>query len=493
MSKYNKSYMKKINKTISELPKYIQKEFKYAIETKPECKEVPLSRNYENRKINTKSKELFRNTVYSYSLKEREKKKIIDKIEEETKMFSKTYKSIAESKKRKKNLITNNLQNVSENILMDYKSKGYDLNNLFPKDNLFTNSLLLEVNPAKYKNVLLEVDPKESKKSIKYIDHLQNITKGDNFKKYKRIILKEAKEKEDNNFNFNKDDDYEIEKMFKTGEFKKLNFSNINKLQKEINLTERTLSNIDNLNDINLLSNKKKEIKFFDNYNKDNNKNFNNFNISRNIRKKNDIKLKTMILNKNNNVNFQINNNNNNTNNNKNNNLKHSSKNLKSVIRELHQRNRFKTLANKAKDLEYEIDERLNIYSERKKKELIREYKRKKELFDLYTQCKSESFENTEKLINGYLRKYDRISPVKKLNIKSGSNLHGFLKNFMTKTSLTNIPDIISKVKAKTGDYTIRLNSLNKCIDVDKNINNLEYKYTEDILRLNEDLNKIKI
>ena len=83
MSKFNKTYYSKINKTILDF----QKEFKYAIETKPKCKEIPLPTKYEVRKINTKSKDLFRNRVYDYSLKEKAKKKIIDKIEEETNNF----------------------------------------------------------------------------------------------------------------------------------------------------------------------------------------------------------------------------------------------------------------------------------------------------------------------------------------------------------------------------------------------------------------------
>jgi len=501
MSKHNNSYYSKINKIILDLPKSAQKEFKQAIETKHYCKEIPLPTKYEVRKINTKSKNLFRNTVYNYSLKERAKKKIIDKIEEETKIFSQTYKSIAKSQINRKKK-DNNLENVSENIVMDYKSKGYDLNNLFPKDNLFTNSLLLEINPAKYKNVL-EIEPKECKKSIKYINHLQNITKGNNFKKYKRILLKESKEKENSLLNDNNQDD-DLDKIFKINNFNKIDINKINKLQKEINLTERTLNNIDNLNLNDYSPIKKKnfmEIKFFDNNNC--NKNNSNLNTSRNIRKNIDIKLKTMLFNKNNNHKITIINNQfktiendddkNKNNDNKLNNTKSISKNLKNIMKDLRLRNRFKTLANKAKDEEYEIDERLNIYNERKKKELIREYKRKKELFDLYNQCKFESFENSEKLINGYLRKYDRISPVKKLNYKYGSNLHGFLNNFMTKTSLTNIPDIIYKVKAKTGDYTVKLNNLDKCVDIDKNINNLEYKYTEDILKLNEDIYKTKM
>ena len=498
MSKFNKTYYSKINKTILDLPKSIQKEFKYAIETKPKCKEIPLPTKYEVRKINTKSKDLFRNTVYDYSLKEKAKKKIIDKIEEETKIFSRTYKSISKSQQNDKNI-----KNVSENIVLDYKSKGYDLKNLFPKDNLFTNSLLLEVDPTKYKNVL-EIEPKECKKSINYINHLQNITKGNNFKKYKRIILQEIKEKENYFSNLNNQNDEDLENLFG---IKKLDLKNIKQLKNDINLTERTLNNIDNLN-LNEYSPIKKnfmEIKFIDknNYNKNNS----NLNTSRNVRKNMDVKLKTMFFNKNNNnrkvtiINNQfktINNDdkyNNNNNDNKLNHIRNISKNIKQIRNDLHIRNndRFKTLANKLKDEEYEIDERLNIYNERKKKELIREYKRKKELFDLYNQCKSESFENSEKLINGYLRKYDRISPVKKLNYKQGSNLHGFLKNFMTKTSLTNIPDIIYKVKAKTGDYTIKLKNLDKCVNIDKNINNLEYKYTEDILTLNEDIYKTKV
>ena len=503
MSKHNNSYYSKINKIILDLPKSAQKEFKHAIESNHACKEIPLSTKYEVRKINTKSKDLFRNTVYNYSLKERAKKKIIDKIQEETKIFSQTYKSISKSNKKK---INNNLENVSENIVMDYKSKGYDLKNLFPKDNLFTNSLLLEINPAKYKNVL-EVEPKECKKSIKYINHLQNITKGNNFKKYKRIILKESKEKENYLLNNDNQDDDDLDKIFNINKFNKINLNKINKLQKDINLTERTINNIDNLNLNDFSPIKKKnsiEIKFFDNNNYNNNNS--NLNKSRNIRKKFDTKLKTMFFNKNNNRKITIINNkfktidkdnndddNDNNNDNKLNHTKNISKDLKNIRKDLRLGNRFKTLADKAKDEEYEIDERLNIYNERKKKELIREYKRKKELFDLYNQCKYENFENSEKLINGYLRKYDRISPVKKLNYNYGSNLHGFLNNFMTKTSLTNIPDIIYKVKAKTGDYTIKLNNLDKCVNIDKNINNLEYKYTEDILKLNEDIYKTKI
>ena len=70
--------------------------------------------------------------------------------------------------------------------------------------------------------------------------------------------------------------------------------------------------------------------------------------------------------------------------------------------------------------------------------------------------------------------------------------MHGFVNSFRNKTNKTNIPELINNIRIKTGDYSSKLFHLPYEEETDKKINNIEYDYSDDILKLNDDI-KMKL
>jgi hypothetical protein len=69
-----------------------------------------------------------------------------------------------------------------------------------------------------------------------------------------------------------------------------------------------------------------------------------------------------------------------------------------------------------------------------------------------------------------------------------GANLHGYSKRFK-QNALTNIPELMHNLIIKTSSYgEIDYKNLEKEEEIDKIIHDIEYDYTDDILKMNEHL-----
>ena len=125
--------------------------------------------------------------------------------------------------------------------------------------------------------------------------------------------------------------------------------------------------------------------------------------------------------------------------------------------------------------------------------------KKEKQLQKVYNNIIKTNYMVQEGEVKGFLKKYtDR--KVEKPNSRYGSNLHGFLGEFQKKISLNDIPNFANEVNiTKRENYrrnmqqnnNINSNSANYTLidvdniyDVNEEINNLGYKYTEDLLKL---------
>lgn len=67
----------------------------------------------------------------------------------------------------------------------------------------------------------------------------------------------------------------------------------------------------------------------------------------------------------------------------------------------------------------------------------------------------------------------------------TGSNLHGFVNDFESKTKKTNLPELLHQLKIRTGDYNINEDNMSRVKTIDDKIKVLEYTYANQILSEN--------
>ena len=108
--------------------------------------------------------------------------------------------------------------------------------------------------------------------------------------------------------------------------------------------------------------------------------------------------------------------------------------------------------------------------------------KRKEELKDLYNFMKTSSFIASEKRAANYLTKYKKMKP-EKVSSEIGSNLHGFTKDFKTKTTMTDLPELFHQFKVKTGSYDIKEGGMSKIKEIDDQIKGMEYDYAYELIQ----------
>ena len=105
--------------------------------------------------------------------------------------------------------------------------------------------------------------------------------------------------------------------------------------------------------------------------------------------------------------------------------------------------------------------------------------------------------------VKGYLKRYTNRK-IEKPNPIIGSNLHGFLSEFKNKVDEGNIPKLAKEINYAKRDFNRRNNNnlqmnnkvknynsveyslynIDDMYEFENNINNLPYKYTEDLLHL---------
>ena len=142
-----------------------------------------------------------------------------------------------------------------------------------------------------------------------------------------------------------------------------------------------------------------------------------------------------------------------------------------------------------------------------KEKEILNWKKKNKENFNkervkkltrIYSNIIRTNFKEEQKDIKNYINIYTDRKPIN-VNNKYGSNLHGFLSDFQNYISKTKIPVIANNVKEdmfiinkmkENSDSSID-NDINigkkikieHLTDLDNNIKELGYKYTESLLK----------
>jgi hypothetical protein len=450
---------------------------------------IPLTLNAKHTpgfSENLRNKIVDFNTVY---LKD---KKTINKLETETKDFSLGYNLVTENDSTNKQKKTEKI--LGEEILNRYKLQGYDIKNMFPKENIFQKSLLLEPDDKKFIKIMKNLTNEELSFENEYCKKLNNMVK------FQTTLDKYRKRKNKNNpsttngdleTNFSLDDvddvnDYRLIKYFQL-----LNSNAIKKqikeLKKDIRKTNLTLNKLSP-------KKRKKQTKLFEiNNNKVNlikKENINNFrsaligynknSLNRNI---NDNLLKS--------VNTTTTNETLNT---TDNNKKITNRRASSIIRPINfLRKKIPTdIKNTKIETNFDINHFENLtknFEIKRQKEFEEQFERKriKDLNILYKNIKSQSFKNSEKDIYHYLTMYQKPFP-KKFTPSQGSNLNGLLTKFVNVTSYHNIPERIYNLKYKLGNKNKNEKLIRKETDIDKKINTLEYDYIEDILKLNENL-----
>jgi hypothetical protein len=147
-----------------------------------------------------------------------------------------------------------------------------------------------------------------------------------------------------------------------------------------------------------------------------------------------------------------------------------------------------------------QFNRRKNQPTTAQKKNYEEEKKRKKKFYlqKVYNNIIKNNFKSEAKEISNYIKLYTdkKITPV---NNKVGSNLHGFMGEFKKKVNSTDVADLAKKVNdEKRNIYNKKLNSKNddynsmqsmmlnvdNLMDINENINKLEYDYAEQLLEL---------
>jgi hypothetical protein len=143
-----------------------------------------------------------------------------------------------------------------------------------------------------------------------------------------------------------------------------------------------------------------------------------------------------------------------------------------------------------------------DFINEKDRKEFLLK-KKENRLNQVYNNIIKGNFVEEIGEVKGYLKRYtDR--KIEKPNPKIGSNLHGFLGEFKTKVAEGNIPKLAKEVNYFKRDLNRRNNNniqmnnkvknynsfdyslfnIDDMYEFENNINNLSYKYTEDLLHL---------
>jgi hypothetical protein len=442
------SYKAKIFKSLDRLNLKLRPSFTKALNPHKFNLEIFIPKSM---KINPayKSKRFLRNRLINFNDDYNVKKQFLSKINEQTSAFSNQYKNVTEDKDSSRFKYLESINEI-------YKMKGYDIKNEFFQkvENTFKPSFLLS-DRKNIDMVCLVEDDLNQKRDVKYLEKVTKIIKDKKTNteedEKEQKIEKKIKEKA-NKVQFNTDD---YEKAM--AEMKK-------KIMEELRLKNMSTRELRRMNYNILQENKRTEQSITqaekDYYNKHHNK--------KTLRLIDDIFLSS-----------------------------------KGMIRSAKKReeddnsydNYLKIEDNKRDDILYPD----NIFSEKERRNYFQRRKQNK-LQKVYNDIINSNYAEQEGAVKGFLKRYTNRK-VEKPNPKFGSNLHGFLGEFQKKISLNDVPKIAKEINFAKRDYyrrnnhknnnLINFNSANYTLidvenmyDVEEEINNLGYKYTEDLLKL---------
>ena len=140
----------------------------------------------------------------------------------------------------------------------------------------------------------------------------------------------------------------------------------------------------------------------------------------------------------------------------------------------------------------------IQFFNEKERRKYFQKKKETK-LQKVYSNILKSNFQEQEKDVKNYFKRYtDR--KIENVDPKVGSNLHGFLIEFQKKISNVDIPKIAKDVNYEKRDiirrnynnnnipnlktFSYDLIDIDKMYDVENDIHNLAYNYTDDLLEL---------
>ena len=461
----------KIENTLNILPLNSQREFRKALQHQIFTNEMTIPKNFEGKRLEL-NKDIMRNYLANFQKNYKKRNKYLQQVNKEISDFSKGYAGITELNIKKKK---EREKLVFGDLIEQYNKKGYETKKLYVNKNLFKKSVLLEQND--YTNVLKLHDNKEIKHAQSYMNKLDILLQTNKKKDfYFQTALSEDDRKENlddeypDNYDFKKNNlllKYDILKTKKTID---------DTLPTDPNFIERTYSNL-SYNPTK--SNSETQLKF--NSTIDTNFTTKNKFIYENKKgKKILFPEKKLILNH-----------------------------IKSD-KELTNVSPLSTTDNKSSNTYERVISSKDLRTNRNQSEGRLTFEMKKKLHEemmnnlsnLYENVKKSNFEESENRILKYLLKYEQKLPDKVkyefnifkylISFKEGSNLHGFINRFHTKTQKMNVPKKIRKLIVKTGDYSVKLPHLLKEVEIGKKIEEIDYNYIDDILKMNEHLKHSK-
>ena len=392
------------------------------------------------------NKNYLRNRLIKFDNEFHSKKDYFEKLREQSRNFSEGYKKVKAENERK-----NKGKEYIEKIKEIYKIKGFDIKNEFftEKENAFQPSFLLS-HDKNFSSICRTESRIEQKRDINYLERFIKI-----IKERKNNSPEEEPKIEENfkkvNFNINNE------------EYKKAMDEMKRKVNEELKIKNMSVKELKRLNYDLIQENKMTEnsIREAENF-------YNNCNRKKRLVIVDDIFLSS-----------------------------------KGMIRSAKKReeddnsydNYLKIEDNKRDDILYPD----NIFSEKERRNYFQRRKQNK-LQKVYNDIINSNYAEQEGAVKGFLKRYTNRK-VEKPNPKFGSNLHGFLGEFQKKISLNDVPKIAKEINFAKRDYyrrnnhknnnLINFNSANYTLidvenmyDVEEEINNLGYKYTEDLLKL---------
>ena len=395
----------------------------------------------------------------------------IKPIKKETKQFSKQYKLIKSDNKEHQKMYMDNLEQI-------YQEKGFKIANIefMENENIFTPSFLLDKNFGKNqqkdaykylnKNTELDID----KNIMKKLNYISN--------KYGEVSLNEGDKKElkkyktNNNFYYNEKDEEMKREIMEEKIIMKMSkkeyYAYSKKLKNDINLIKNRLKELDQTNkkenDSNLFTNRTnytgRNIKNYLDLNDKTKENQKTIGIKKSIKKKDDenniflsargLDLETDF-----------------------NQLLPSINSIIETKKEDNRKNRNKTFQT--------IKKQLTINKDKSQKE-----SKISQLYNILSD-KSGKCEYPEKEIESYFKKNSKRQ-LPELNIKTGSNIHGFFGEFQKQVkdnSFSNIAKGNEYIKIYMDNNYISNNTKsleNKIDKIDEKIKNLHFTSLEGLI-----------
>ena len=441
----NEKYKLRINKTLDNLSKEHQSEFRKALIPHKFDLEIFIPKSMRINKA-YESKRFLRNRLISFVNEYKIKKTHLDKLKDQTSKFSHQYEYVK--------LNNENNNPYLESIKEIYKVKGYDIKSDFftKKENTFEPSFLLS---NQFQIICNTESMNDQRKDTKYLERIEGLLKD------KKIGVNEGeeikKEKEYNKINF----------QFENDAYEKAMENMKKKIMEELKLKNMSIQELRKMNSDLMIENKRTEnsIKEAENY-------YNNYNRKKHLRLIDDIFLSSKGMIRSAKRRDEYNDDDNNVININDNNLI----NRESIL----------------------FPDNVQFFNEKERKKYFQKKKETK-LQKVYSNILKSNFQEQEKDVKNYFKRYtDR--KIENVDPKVGSNLHGFLIEFQKKISNVDIPKIAKDVNYEKRDiirrnynnnnipnlktYSYDLIDIDKMYDVENDIHNLAYNYTDDLLEL---------